>query len=158
MATRRANTDIMSDMDDKDWDLIRELEKDARAPLAQLSRRLGVPRITLLDRLRRLRDSGVIKGFTVQLDHHLIGQGTLAFVLIRFERTGKLTQQTLAETISRLPGVEEVHIIAGEWDLMVVVRGRTLEEVGDLVIGRLRETPGVSATVTLPCFKSVKER
>jgi Lrp/AsnC family leucine-responsive transcriptional regulator len=147
----------MSEIDEKDWRLIRELREDARAPLARLSHRLGIPRVTLLDRLRALRERGVIRRFTVQLDPGLLGLGTLAFVLVRFERGGGVTQRRLAERIGQMPGVEEVHIIAGEWDLLLKVRGPSLEALGELVVDRLRDSPGIAATMTLPSFVTVKE-
>ena len=147
----------MSDLDEVDRRLLAALADDARAPLARLSRRLGVPRVTLLDRMRRLRERGILRGFTIRVDHGRLGRGTVAYVLVRFERTGRVTQRDLAHRVGDLPGVEAVEIIAGEWDLLLKVRVASLEDLGRLVIDRLRELPGISATVTLPSFSTVKE-
>lgn len=149
--------DIMSDTDDIDRRLLAELRRDGRASLTTLSERLGVPRVTLHDHLRRLRASGTIRRFTVVVDPVKEGLGTTAFVFVSFEKTGRITQRSVAERVGRLPGVYEVHIMAGEWDLLLKVRGPNLTEIGDLVIDHLRAVPGIAATVTHPCFATVKE-
>lgn len=99
----------------------------------------------------------MIRQFTVLIDPAKEGLPTAAFVLVSFERSGRNTQRSVAEAAGRLPGVQEAHIIAGQWDLMLKVRGASLEAIGTLVVDRLREIPGVAATVTLPCFVTVKE-
>ncbi|NJF24029.1 Lrp/AsnC family transcriptional regulator, partial [Thermococcus sp. GR5] len=54
-------------------------------------------------------------------------------------------------------GVYEVHIIAGEWDLLIKVRAPSSEEVGKIVVDKLREIKGVGQTVTMVSFVTVKE-
>ena len=147
----------MTVLKEKDRRLIEELRRDGRATLTSLSGRLGVPRVTLHDRMARLKREGVIRRFTVVTDPALEGLGTAAFVLVSFERNGKVTQRTVAEAAGRLPGVQEVHVIAGEWDMLLKVRGESLEAIGRLVVEKLREVPGVASTVTLPCFFTVKD-
>lgn len=148
---------IMSELKESDRRLIAELRRDGRATLTSLSHRLGIPRVTLHDRIERLKREGVIRRFTVVVDPVREGRATAAFVLVSFERSGRATQRTVAETAGHLAGVEEAHIIAGQWDLLLKVRGPSLEAIGALVVDRLREIPGVAATMTLPCFVTVKE-
>lgn len=142
---------------EKDRRLLEELKQDGRATLTALSTRLGVPRVTLHDRLERLKAEGVIRRFTVITDPAMEGLGTSAFVLVSFEKSGRVTQRAVAESAGRLPGVQEVHVIAGEWDMLLKVRGESLEAIGRLVVEKLREVPGVASTVTLPCFFTVKD-
>ncbi|WP_297551914.1 Lrp/AsnC ligand binding domain-containing protein, partial [Thermococcus sp.] len=51
----------------------------------------------------------------------------------------------------------EVHIIAGEWDLLIKVRAPSSEEVGKIVVDKLREIKGIGQTVTMVSFVTVKE-
>jgi len=150
-------SDIMTEVDEVDRRLLEALREDARVSLAELSRRFGIPRVTLVDRLRRLRERNVIRRFTVEVDPAQIGEAVRAFVLVRFERSGRVTQRSLAREVGRLPGVHEVQIIAGEWDLLLKVRGPSLERIGGLVIDGLRSIPGIAATMTIPCLVTVKE-
>ena len=68
-----------------------------------------------------------------------------------------MKQADVAKKVAALPGVSEVHILAGEWDLVAKARGQSLEEVGKMVVGRLREVGGIARSVTMPVFVTVKE-
>jgi len=56
-----------------------------------------------------------------------------------------------------MPGVYEVHIVTGEYDLLIKVRGKTIEEIGKLVVDKLRVLQGVWKTHTSACFETIKE-
>jgi DNA-binding Lrp family transcriptional regulator len=146
----------MSELGEEDWKLIRELQADSRVPLTVLSRRLGVPRVTLLDRMNRLRRDGVIRRFTVVIDPEKSGQPTTAFVHVFLSRS-RVDVEGVVRVLTDLPGVVEIHNVAGEPDLVLKVRGPGLKEVGQNIVNRIRAIPGVGATTTIPCFVSFKE-
>ncbi len=68
-----------------------------------------------------------------------------------------LSKRQLAKRIAKIPGVYEVHIISGEYDLLLKVRGKSLEDIGKLVVDKLRQLKGVGKTLTFACFETVKE-
>ena len=68
-----------------------------------------------------------------------------------------VSQKSVAKEIAKLPGVYEVQIIAGEWDMLVKVRGRSLESIGDLVVGRMRDITGIARTLTYSVFYTIRE-
>jgi DNA-binding Lrp family transcriptional regulator len=144
-------------MDDKDIVIIEELKENGRESTTRIADRLGIPRVTVHERIRRLLEEKVIRKFTVQLDYHKLGLGTTAFILVSFLPTTRKTQSELAEEISRIPNVFEVHIISGEWDFIVKARAESVEELGDLVVNRLRMIEGVEKTISCLSFKSIKE-
>ncbi len=59
-----------------------------------------------------------------------------------------------AEELSRLPGVSEVYSVAGEWDLVAMVRVQSNEELADLITSRLSKVDGISSTETLIAFRA----
>jgi Lrp/AsnC family leucine-responsive transcriptional regulator len=144
-------------LDEKDELIVDELKKDARMSTVDIARKTGLPRVTVHERIKRLKERGVIKHFTVVLDNSKIGRPTTAFVLVAYDPHQDITQRKLAERLAKLDGVYEVHILAGDWDLLLKVRGDSVEGIGKLVVDRLREIGGVGRTVTLACFSSVKE-
>jgi DNA-binding Lrp family transcriptional regulator len=144
-------------IDDKDELILDELEKNARQATKSISRRTGIPRATVHERIKKLKKKGVIKGFTIIKDRSLLGLPLTAFVLVSFKK-GKLSQKRIAETISALPRISEVHIIAGQWDLLLKAHGKSFEDIGDMVVGRLREMEQVEHTLTWGVFKTVKEK
>jgi len=74
-----------------------------------------------------------------------------ALVLMHVE--GDLMDE-VAQRLSAWPGVSEVYSVAGEWDLIAVLRVASNEEVAELVTRRLLKTPGVEETETLIAFKT----
>lgn len=144
-------------LDEKDLLILKELELDSSKSLRELAEALGMPRTTVQDRINKLRRMGVIKGFTVKVDKSKLGKGTLAFVLVSFMPGSEISQKALAHEIAMLENVEEAHLISGEWDILLKVRGASMEEIGDLVINKIRGMHGVARTLTCAVFYTAKE-
>ncbi len=153
----KKTTKRVEKLDEKDLLILRELELDSSRSLRELAEALGMPRTTVQDRINRLRRMGVIKGFTVKLDKTKLGKSILAFVLVSFMPGSDISQKALAHEIAMLDNVEEVHLITGEWDILLKVRGSSIKEIGDLVIDKLRGMRGVARTLTCVAVHSVKE-
>jgi len=144
-------------LDDKDLAILRELEKDSRRSTKAIANDLDMPRATVHERIKRMCEKGLIKGFTVILNHSIMGEPVTAFVLVSFLPSTTVSQRDVALKISRLEGVHEVHLISGEYDILVKVRGTSMEAIGSLVIDNIRNIEGVGRTLTCASFASVKE-
>lgn len=145
-------------LDAIDVKLLNELKENARENIASLSKKLGIPRTTVHYRIKRLVDEGIIEKFTVKPNYKKLDLGgTTAFILARYDPDSGLTQREVAERIAALDGVYEVHIISGEWDMIIKVRAPNAEEVGKIVVDKLREIKGIEQTVTMVSFVTVKE-
>jgi Lrp/AsnC family transcriptional regulator, leucine-responsive regulatory protein len=144
-------------LDELDHRLVKALRRNARASVVDLAKELGVPRTTIVGRLRRLETQGVILRYTVLLDHKKLGDPVKAFIMIGFSPAEGRDQRQVARRIAQLPGVEEVSIISGEWDILVKIVAPSLEAIGDLVLDKVRREPGVARTVTLSSFATIKE-
>lgn len=143
-------------IDEKDTLILEELRKDGRLSTVDLAKKTGIPRVTVHERIKRLKEKGIIKKFTVLSDYKKLGSETTAFVLIAYS-PNKLLQKEVAEKIAKIQDVYEIHLIAGEWDMVAKVRGKNLEEIGRLVLERIRKIEGVAKTFTLACFETIKE-
>lgn len=145
------------ELDETDHRILAKLREDSSRSLAEIARELGLPRPTVNYRIQRLRKNGVIRRFTVLRDYRLLGQGLTTFVFVRHRPDEGVTVRTLAEKLAGLAGVYEVHIITGEWDLLLKVRSEDLEAVGSLLMEELRRVPGVGATLSSSVLATVKE-
>ncbi|MCF8884694.1 MAG: Lrp/AsnC family transcriptional regulator [Aigarchaeota archaeon] len=134
-----------------------ELREDASRSVREIASKLGLPRTTVQERINKMKKEGVIKRFTVEVDHSKLGKPTTAFILVSFMPGCHLSQKELARNISNLPDVEEVHVITGEWDIIVKVRGSSIQEIGDLVVEKIRMMEGVARTVTCATLYTAKE-
>ncbi len=144
-------------LDAKDQKILAALLEDGRKSVVEISNELQIPRATVQERLRKLVDSGVIRKFAAIPDYSQIGKPVTALVLVSFRSAEKLSQRSLAEDISKIPGVHEVIVISGEWDIMLKVRAGSVEEIGTLVLDKLRMMKGIEKTQTCVAFQTVKE-
>lgn len=144
-------------LDEKDKLILRELWIDSSQSVREIAEKLGMPRTTVQERINKMKREGIIKRFTIEIDHSKLGKSTTAFILVSFMPGPQVSQKELAKKISELPDVEEVYLITGEWDIIVKVRGSSIQEIGDLVVERIRMMDGVARTVTCAAFYTAKE-
>ena len=76
---------------------------------------------------------------------------TMAIILINVERA-KVDE--VAQALIGLDGVTEAFSVAGQWDLVAIVRTQTNEQVADLITSRIRDIPNITRTETLMAFKA----
>ncbi|MHB8360461.1 MAG: Lrp/AsnC family transcriptional regulator [Thermoplasmataceae archaeon] len=139
-------------MDQKDREILNYLIRNGRDKVSEISRMLDIPRITVHERIERMKKDSIIKGFSAIPDYSLLGYDTTAFILASFDARSGISQRDLARRISQIEGVSEVHIIAGEWDIMIKARVKSTKDLGRIVLEKLREMPGIARTTTLNVF------
>jgi len=144
-------------LDDKDEKILRELVADGRKSVVDISEELGVPRATIQERLNKMIRSGVIRKFAAIPDYSKIGKQVTAYIFVSFRDEESISQRALAEEISGIPGVYEVSVISGEWDILLKVRAGSVEEIGNFVVDRLRRMKGIEKTETCVAFQMIKE-
>lgn len=137
-------------VDDIDRALIAELQRDATQAYAALGRAVGLSAGAAHDRVRKLRERGVIRRTTVDVDPAALGRGVLAFVMV----DSSAWMGAAADSFAAIPEIQEAHIIAGTASVLVKVRSSTTQQLQD-VLRRLYTIEGVSgtrATVVLETF------
>jgi len=143
-------------IDEKDKLILEELEKDARTPTKKIANILNIPRITVHTRIEKMKQEGIIQKFTIVTDSKKIGLPVTAFVFVEYSPKDDVPQQMLAEKIARIKNVYEVHLISGEWDILVKIKGESLENLAKIVLDEIRPMKGVGKTVTCASFLSIK--
>ena len=142
-------------LDATDAKILSMLQKNARTPNAQIARRVGMAPSATLERIRKLEQQGLILGYEARLDPRALGLGTLAFVMVRAEE--RLGEEKAATVIAEIPGVEEVHHIAGEDCYLVKVRAESTEALGRLLREQFGAIDAVRSTRTTIVLGTVKE-
>ncbi|MBX3601340.1 MAG: Lrp/AsnC family transcriptional regulator [Rubrivivax sp.] len=131
-------------LDTLDRRLIALLQADARASAADLARRLGVARTTVLARLARLERERVIVGYTVRLGQDEGERGVEAFVGITTEpKSGALVTQRLAA----LPELRQLCSVSGEYDYIALLRAESPARL-DTLLDEIGAIDGVRRTTT----------
>lgn len=142
-------------IDEIDRNILNILQSDARTSNAEVARQVGMAPSAVFERIRKLEERGVIRGYTARIDPSAVGLGLLAFVFVRAdERLGAPeTEHLLAE----IPEVLEVHHIAGEDCFLVKVRAADTESLGRLLRERLGAIQTIRSTRTTIVLQTVKE-
>ncbi|HLH85545.1 MAG TPA: Lrp/AsnC family transcriptional regulator [Thermoplasmataceae archaeon] len=143
-------------MDQKDMKIFQHLMDHGRDKISDISKALDIPRVTVYERIQGMVREGIIKKFTIVPDYRAIGLPTVGFIFVSFKSDSKITQRQLAQTLARFQEVEEIYIIAGAWDILLKVRAPSVEDIGNFVLDKLRNIPGVEKTETVTVFSVVK--
>lgn len=128
----------------KDRELLALLGENARMPVAELARRLGLSRTTVQARLERLETSGVIEGYSVRLSAAYTAGLIRAHVLIT------LAPKALTMVTAELAGLDEVtalHSVNGSYDLIAIIAAPSVADL-DRLIDRIGQLPGVERTLS----------
>lgn len=141
------------DLDHTDREIIRCLEKDARMSLRSVAEEIGVSLGTVSNRLKRLEDTKIIKGYRVEVDPDKVGWGLTVVVGLRIEKGRLLELQKLIAEDARVLGVYDV---TGEFDSMILARARDRSDLDDLSKTVL-SMDGIMRSVTHFVLNTVKE-
>jgi len=139
--------------DSAERELLRALQSDSKRSLRELSKELGLPISTVHEKIRRLERDGYIRGYRAVLDGKKLGFPVTGFILVSISAGAR---SKISEKIASIPDVQEVHLVSGDWDLLVKAKSESVEGFGRLA-ERLRGIPGVSKAVTSVVFETVKE-
>jgi Lrp/AsnC family leucine-responsive transcriptional regulator len=140
----------MVKMDAVDRAVLTELAADPRLPTAELARRVEVSVPTARERLRRLQESGVIRGYHLDVDPAALGYPVAAFVRVR-PGPGQLPK--IAELARSLPQVSECHRITGEDCFLIKVHAAdvgSFEETLDRFLLHGQTTTSIIQSTPVP--------
>jgi len=149
-------------LDDKDTAILLLIQENSKLTANQIAKKTGTPITTVFAKIKRMEELGIIKQYRAILSPEKLNLGTAAFILAAVSYGNKedgkpITQRDVAEEIARLPDVQEVHIITGDWDLLVKVRAESVDAIGKFVVDKLRPIHGLQKTLTCMIFETVKE-
>ncbi len=109
-------------IDDLDRKILAELQQDASQSLDEIAKKVGSSKTPVWNRIRKLREAGVIGQQTVILDPMALGLESCFFVLIRTSEHEAEWQQKFLRALQERPEVMEAHRLAGEIDYILKVR------------------------------------
>lgn len=141
--------------DNLDIQILNLLQSNARVSQADVARAVGLAPSAVLERLRKLEAKGVLTGYAALIDPEAIGLGQLAYVAVRTAGPLDVTDRA-GELLAEIPGVLEVHHLAGEDCYLVKLRGRDAQHVGQL-LRKMKVIPSVTQTRTTMVLGTVKD-
>lgn len=131
-------------LDELDRRLLGLLQSNARSSTADLARQLAVARTTVVARLARLENTGVIVGYTVRLGATEGSQGVQAFVNLS---VSPKSAKAVVSRLSLLPELRQLAAVSGEFDYLAILRAPSTQRL-DALLDEIGEIEGVLRTTT----------
>ncbi len=140
-------------MDTKDEHIIQILLKNAKSSTQEISNKTGIPVTTVHNRIKRLVKNGIIKNYTVELDHEKLGKKVAAYILVSLDyshiREKGIKIPELAKKLKRNNSVEEVCTVSGQYDLLIRSRAENLHKLNRLITEYINDIEGLGRTQTM---------
>lgn len=144
-------------MDRIDQKILAELQADARLSIVELSRRVGLTKTPCAERIRRLEKAGVIRGYHAALDPAAVGAGHIVVVQVLLTSTTEQDLRRFNEAARRIPEIESCLMIAGDFDYLLKVRTRDINEYRRVMGEQISSLPCVKQTHTYVVMEAVKD-
>ena len=152
MKTNPLNIEI----DGIDKDILRYLMDDARKPILQIGKNIGISGAAIHQRLRKLEQAGVISGSKFIVNNKILGYSTMAFVGIYLDKAAR-NLETVKE-LKKIPEVLECHYTTGNWSILIKMICRDNEHLMQLLNTKIQAIEGVSRTETFISLDQQIER
>lgn len=133
----------MIELDEFDRRILRELVADATQSASALGRKLGLSQPATWRRVKRLYDTGVIKGQRLDLDREKLGFGVSVFLGIKLATKGRVSLDDFERAVSAIPEVQSVEHILGVYDYRLRVVARDISDFERVLRRRIMTLPGV---------------
>jgi len=134
-------------MDDLDRTIITALTADGRTPYSRIAEDADVATTTVHQRVKRLTERGIIRGTRVIVDWEAVGLPVTAVVSVEAPPDQPLSE--IAEGMKDIPEIQNCYASTGEFDLILTVRARSSDHLGQLLSDIRQVAPGRSRTIVV---------
>jgi Lrp/AsnC family leucine-responsive transcriptional regulator len=145
----------MALLDATDRKLLQLLQGDDQASLGELGKAVGLAPSSVKERIKRLGEQGVIRGFHARLDPEAVDLDLLAFMFVSW--VDPAAEAPFLKRVSRDPTVLECHHVTGAWNYLLKVRLKNTGQLERFLADVVKSVPGVQRTETLIVLSSAKE-
>jgi DNA-binding Lrp family transcriptional regulator len=142
-------------LDDLDAAILRHLELHGRATNYEVGEAVGLSASAASRRIQALEASGAIRGYRAQIDDRLLGKHMTVYIRVTLERQSAPVLAAFEAAVRRSKGITSCHLMAGQYDYMLVVRVAGIDDYGRLHQNELSRLPGVTRLETSFALRDV---
>ncbi|MFH0868357.1 MAG: Lrp/AsnC family transcriptional regulator [Candidatus Woesearchaeota archaeon] len=139
-------------LDKKDYSITNILKQNSRLAIRDIAKKTGIRPSTVHERIKKLVKDGVIEKFTVKLNNKAVGENFIIFMMIKGGTT-----EYINEKITNNEHVKEIFGITGEYDLLLKLKFKDVEEFNKFLIRFRKDQKGVRQTYTMVTTADIKE-
>ncbi len=133
-------------IDGIDKKILRYLMQDARKPILEIARNIGISGAAIHQRLRKLEKSGLIAGSKFVINPKILGYTTMAYIGIFLDKA--MSNPAAVKALEKIPEVLECHYTTGNWSILIKVLCRDNEHLMQVLNRDIQQIEGVSRTET----------
>ncbi len=145
------------DLDGFDRKILDVIAVDGRITVTDLAKRIGLSKSPTQARLRRLEETGVVRGYRALFDPIRLGRDHVAFVEVKLSDTRESALANFNKAVTQIPEIEQCHLIAGSFDYLLKVRTAGMGSYRLVLAEKLSTLPHVANTSTYVAMQAVKE-
>jgi len=134
------------EIDGIDKKILSALMEDARTPVLEIARGIGISGAAIHQRLRKLEKSGLISGSKFVINPKILGYTTMAFVGIYLDKA--VSNPEAVKQLQKIPEVLECHYTTGNWSILIKILCKDNAHLMHLLNKEIQSIPGVSRTET----------
>ena len=150
-------TENTVELDNFDKKILDTLAVDGRVSITALAQRIGLSKSPTQARLRRLEETGIIRGYRALFDPIRLGRDHVAFVEVKLTDTREKALADFNAAVLQVPEVEQCHLIAGSFDYLLKVRTTGMVGYRAVLADKISTLPHVANTSTYMAMQSIKE-
>ncbi|MCD4719211.1 MAG: Lrp/AsnC family transcriptional regulator [Desulfobacula sp.] len=143
-------------MDKIDRHALKALQQDGRKKNSELAKEAGLAPSTMLDRVKKLEDKGILKGYRAVVDPAKLGLKAQGFACISLDRHRVKDIELLEKEINKIPSVRACYHITGRFDYLLHVVAPDISDLGNLIKEKLATIPGMGKIETFIVYAEVK--
>jgi Lrp/AsnC family transcriptional regulator, leucine-responsive regulatory protein len=144
-------------LDAKDLHILGVLQRDARTPIEEVARQIGLTKTPTASRIRKLEERGIIERYAARLNPEKLGLLVTAFVSVTLTDHTITSREAFATTVLTLPHVLECHFVTGDADLLLKVRVTSIADFQHEVIETISRSGRVATIATRIVMSTLKE-
>ncbi len=130
------------------------LNRDASRPFVDIAKELEISDATVHIRVRRLLAAGILRKFTISADNALLGYDHLAFLGININEG---SADEVIATLSQFDEILELHEMYSQFDLLLKIRTKSLQEMRDIIANRIGRIPQIREAELMTVLRTIKE-
>lgn len=141
----KAESNIVT-IDGTDRKILRFLMEDARKPILEIARNIGISGAAIHQRLRKLEQSGLLSGSKFVINPKVLGYSTMAFVGVYLDKA--MRNPEAVKVLKKIPEVLECHYTTGNWSILIKILCKDNEHLMNVLNHKIQTIEGVSRTET----------
>jgi DNA-binding Lrp family transcriptional regulator len=144
-------------LDSKDLAILGLLQKNARITVKEISEKIHLSTTPVHERIKRMEESGVIKQYATLVDHSRVGKGLMVICYVSLKQHSKNSGLKFIKTMNELNEVIECYSISGEFDFMLKVVCKDMNDYYDFHVNKLSSIENMGKVQSIFVMGTIKE-